>query len=361
MKVSRGQVLAYRVAQQGLQRDSDDLDLFDLGVQDTSNGTARLALAARLPEPPVELDGLTLIWSYRGAPHLHRTTDIPALARALWPSSEADALSKLAWQRSMVAKIGMPAIKALAVAAQALRDVVPASMSKDAVSTAVTCAVPPELSCWCRGCEATHILEQLMRLAALPSGIKLEIGRYPATLSPINRWTGVPQQQSGVVSLINNYLRFLGPATSTEVASFLGTTRKELLSHWPAKLSEVDVEGRVAWLPTEWIDLLENPPAPPEVRLLPAYDPLLQARDRGLLVPDKKAQKQLWRILGNPGALLVDGDIAGTWRSKSSKSRVQITVQPFAPLDPSTIELINAEARTVAAVRGAADVRVEVV
>ena len=41
-------------------------------------------------------------------------------------------------------------------------------------------------------------------------------------------------------------------------------------------------------------------------------------------------QKEVWRILGNPGALLLDGEIAGVWRAKvSGRKRVDLTVTAF--------------------------------
>lgn len=97
------------------------------------------------------------------------------------------------------------------------------------------------------------------------------------------------------------------------------------------------------------------------VRLLPPGDPYLQARDRALLVPEKAHQQQLWRMLGNPGALLVDGEVAGVWRAKQAgKGRLELTVTPFAPLTKRVIGNVEAEAETVRAARGAAEIRVTV-
>ncbi|MGH3632082.1 MAG: DNA glycosylase AlkZ-like family protein [Sciscionella sp.] len=362
MKVSREQVLAYRIGQQGLHRSASsprELGLLDLGVQDTANATARLALAARLSRPADTLDGLTLIWSYRGAPHLHHTDDVPGLAQALWPVSEIDALAKMAWQRSGFHSTGMTAVEAISLVAGVFRDKVTASTSKGAASAALTRAIPDGLSYWCRGCKSTHILEQLMRLAALPAGIALRTDQYPTTLTPIKHWPGIPSQQYGLGRVISNYLRFLGPGTLKEVASFLSSTAKELLPHWPSDLSEVDLDGKKAYFPADAVPALREPREPPRVRLLPALDPYLQARDRERLVPDRAARKQLWRILGNPGALLAEGEIAGTWRMKSLKTRLELTVTPFALL-PATIErAVNAEAETIATVRGAPEVNVQ--
>ncbi len=55
LDVDRAQVLAYRVAAHQLDRPAiglQELAVFDLGVQDTAFGTARLALAARSEDQP---------------------------------------------------------------------------------------------------------------------------------------------------------------------------------------------------------------------------------------------------------------------------------------------------------------------
>ena len=79
------------------------------------------------------------------------------------------------------------------------------------------------------------------------------------------------------------------------------------------------------------------------VRLLPPLDPFIQARDKALLVPDPARRKEVWKMLGNPGVLLADGDIAGTWRTKGSGAKLAFTVTAFDPLRPAVRE--EAEAR----------------
>lgn len=92
------------------------------------------------------------------------------------------------------------------------------------------------------------------------------------------------------------------------------------------------------------------------MRLLPPSDPLLQGRDRDLLVPDRAHQKALWRALQSPGALLVNGEITGTWRAKlAGKRRLDVEVRPFSSLAPADRAKIGEQAQRVAAVRGVAE------
>lgn len=88
------------------------------------------------------------------------------------------------------------------------------------------------------------------------------------------------------------------------------------------------------------------------MRLLPPWDPFIQARDKALLVPDPARRKEVWKMLGNPGVLLAEGDIAGTWRTKSSGAKLTFTLTAFAPLRPAAREAAEAEAALVAAARG---------
>ncbi|PRX44196.1 winged helix DNA-binding protein [Prauserella shujinwangii] len=360
--VQRAQVLAYRIAAHGLHRAGTDpaaLAVLDLGVQDVGGrATASLAVAARTGSAALSLEDderFTLAWTHRGAPHYHRASEFPGLLPALFPVDDADALARLGWRPAEAEAAGMPAREILLTAARSLRKAVGHAMTKGAASAAVTRLVPDALSRWCRGCQATHIHEQLMRLAAPLAGLALVPGASPATLVPVPGRPRIPAEADvpGATGTVQCYLRLHGPATAGEAAGFVGSTRAIVAGQlWPGDLAEVRVEGRTAHLPADRLAELEHPPEPDLVRLLPPGDPYLQARDRALLVPEKARQQELWRVLGNPGALLADGEIAGTWRAKASGRRLEITVDPFRPLPRSVRARVEAEAELVAAVRG---------
>ncbi|MGR6321702.1 crosslink repair DNA glycosylase YcaQ family protein [Micromonospora soli] len=172
----------------------------------------------------------------------------------------------------------------------------------------------------------------------------------------------MPAAAAGTDALVLAYLRLSGPATPGDAAGFLGASATELRRVWPADaLAEVQVDGRRAWLPADRLDALRGAAPARLVRLLPPGDPWLQARDRALLVPEKAHQRQVWRMLGNPGALLVDGEVAGSWRAKQAgRGRLELTVTPFHRLPAAVTRALAAEAETVGAARGAADVRLAV-
>jgi hypothetical protein len=361
-KVTRQQVLAHRVQAHGLDRATSkpaDLAILDLGVQDTGSGGAPAALAARLPDgkgaiPPTWVR----TWSVRGAPHWYREGDVVAAAKALWPADDSDAGARLAGTGTIFRKAGIDPLDGLRTAAMALRKIVKKPMAKGDVSAAVTEALPEEYSYFCRPCQATHIQDSLLRLAALPAGLRLEPDTSPPVLAPIPRWPGVPKEQSGGGAVVDAYLRIHGPTTRAATATYLQTNQRALKPMWPDGLIEVRVDGGPAWLPEELLDDLLAAPAPELVRLVPACDPWLLARDRDLVVPKKAHHKALWPVIGWPGGVLVDGEIVGTWRTKATTKRLDVNVTAFAKLPKRVLADLEDEGSIVARLRGLDDARV---
>jgi hypothetical protein len=354
--------MAYRLLAHQLQRVDDPpyrLAVIDLGVQDTPYGTARQALAARTTAADIDDTELRLAWTHRGAPHLHRTADLAGLMAALWPFSDADATTRI--KTGHIKDGATLGLAAYEQTAEAFRAAVTEPMPKGEVSTAVSAAVDKSLTYDCRGCQARHISGGLFQSAGLAGGVGLLVKGAQTIIEPLADRGEVPSRAAGVDTVVRAYLRLLGPATIAGVAKFFGTTQTHLRPLWPDDLAEIDVDGRKAYLPADAVDLFRDAEVPRVVRLLPPSDPLLQARDRDLLVPDKAHQAEVWRILGNPGALLVDGEIAGTWRAKAAgKRELTITVAPFGSLSKKSITGIEAEAAVVAGVRGIARAAVAV-
>lgn len=368
----RRQALAFRVVAQGLDRATTDpfrLAVLDLGVQETNVGSARAALAARLPTsaPGSGTGGdlladpaLTTAWTFRGAPHVHRAADLAGLAGALWPVSDADARARLAAERKPLAEAGIGGLTAFRAVADSLREVVTGPTRKGEASAAVTARLPSPYSYGCRSCAATHVYGGLFQLAGVGAGVGLVADASPATLVPLPDRGPVPSESAGPGGLLRSYLRLHGPATPAEAAGYLGTTQTALRAEWPGDLAEVRLDGRRTWIPPESLDALRDATsAAGLVRLLPPSDPWLQGRDRDLLVPERARQKAVWRILANPGAVLVDAEVAGVWRARTAgRGRLEVAVQAFEPLATAVRAAVEAEAERLAAIRGAADVLV---
>ena len=356
MDVTREQVVAHRIAAQGLHRDGRTDALLDLGLQHHA-ASVPLALAARTaPGEGPDPTGLPAAWTHRGAPYRHRPGALAALAAASRPLSDADAAARLAWSGPEQRRVGIPAVEAIERTADALVAVVTEPMTKGAVSTEVTRRLPAALLRECRACACTHVNEQLMRLAGLPAGVGLDVDA-PALLlvpPPADRVRPAGPDPAAAAELVLAVLRVLGPATGADVAAAVGTTRTAFAGAWDAArpaLTEVTVDGATAWLPTGDVDALAAPPEPRPVRLLPPFDPLLAGRDRAVLVPEEEHRQALYRALGNPGAVLADGRIVGTWRPRAGRT-LALEVTTFAPLPGDVRAEVDAEAERVAAARG---------
>jgi hypothetical protein len=354
VNVDRAQVMAYRVAVHGLAARGSarpaDLPVLDVGVQEYTPGSVQVALAARTSAEPAD-DRLVTVWSVRGAPHLHRRADLAVLVRQLWPVSDADASARInSAQIPDGVKLG---IEAFRVTAEAFREVLRSPMPRGEASTEVSKRVPRSLTYDCRACQARHIAGNVWQHAGLAGGVEVLSRGRDAMLAPLENAPPRPAANAGIGDLIAAYLRFHGPATPLEVGKYLGSSTAEMKKVWPAdQLAEVTVDGRKAWLPSAAVADLSAAERPTGVRFLPPMDPFIQARDRDLLVPERPRQKEVWRTLGNPGVLLVDGEVAGVWRAKlSGRKRVDLTVTSFTTFSATRRKQVESEAAEVARAR----------
>jgi hypothetical protein len=356
--LTRERVLAFRIAAQGLGRVDDDgaAAVLALGLQHLGPAAA-VALVARLPGPPLPpaQRGLELAWTHRGAPHWHAAGSLRTWADALRPLGDDDAAARLGWSGPDVARIAMAPLAAIDRVAAALTGIVTEPMTKGEVSTAISAVLPRDLQHDCVPCAATHVDEQVLRLGAGPAGVGLDpAGRAVQLLPPPPGWErpAGPGAPEDVARLVVAAVRVLGPVTTADLAAWVGTGASLLapaVEAAAAQLREVTVDGRPAWVAADRLDLLDDPPPPPDLRLLPPFDPLLTGRDRALLVPDPERRRALWPALGQPGAVLARGEVVGTWRPQASGKKLTLAVTAF---DGGSWPGLDDEAVRVAAARG---------
>jgi hypothetical protein len=352
--VTRDQALAFRVRAQQLDRTTGglaDTAVLDAGVQDTGPDGGRWALAVRgvdVSDPPGR--DLVLAWTIRGAPHFYRRRDASAVATAVAPFSEADAAKRVFDASRPLKAAGIDVLTALDTVAEAMRDIVARPTVKGEVSTQLTARLDKPYLRYCGSCRATHVYEQPFRLAALRAGLELEPGTSPPVLRRIPRFRPTARSSPGL-DVVRTYLRLLGPATHKQVAEYLDAPVKEVTAHWPEDVVEVAVEGERRWLLADDRGRLGEKPVR-VTRLLGPYDLFLQARDRTLLVSDPKRAKALWPVLGRPGAVLVDGEIAGLWRPRQSGGKLTVRVEPWRAMPAATRRAVTGQAERLAAHRG---------
>ncbi|WP_244277378.1 winged helix DNA-binding domain-containing protein [Geodermatophilus obscurus] len=343
-------MLSFRVHAQQLDREAgtlDDTAVLDLGVQDTGPDGGRWALALRGVSAPADGE-LATVWTVRGAPHLYRRADLPGVAAATAPFSDADAGKRIFDAAKPLQAAGIGNLEGLDVVAATMRELVTAPMVKGEVSGRLTELLPEPHLRFCRPCGATHVHEMPFRLAALRAGLELEPGTSPPVLRPVPGL--VPAETVPPhLDVVRGYLRLLGPATPKLVAGYLDAPVKDVQARWPDDAVEVTVDGERRWLLAEDADRVDDVPPATGVLLLGPFDLFLQARDRPLLVDDPVRAKALWPVLGRPGAVLADGEVAGTWRPRKAGSTLTVTVELWQPVPR---EAVTAAAERLAAFRG---------
>jgi Winged helix DNA-binding domain len=369
--MKRSEVLAHRIHVQQLDRVQSgpsvlgeaitDAAIFDFGVQDTGRDGASWALANRgVPiRNTSELETspeVALAWTLRASPHYYRRADLPEVLVATSPLSDRDAAKRIVGADKPLKEAGIPTVAGLSEVAKQLRQVVTDPMLKGDVSTQLTGRLDPPYVRYCRACQATHSWEVPFRVGALYAGLELEPGTSPPVLRRIPDW---PKREPGPASdpmaapqslqPIRNYLRFLGPATPSDVAAFLDSPVAEVKRHWPGDAVEVKVDGRHGWVLGEVGHLEQDQEL---LRLLGGFDLYLQGKDRDLIVPDVSRHKELWPTLGRPGAVLRGTEIVGTWRPKASGKQLTLRLSLWTTLSRQSRSQLEFEAERLAAHRG---------
>jgi hypothetical protein len=166
-------------------------------------------------------------------------------------------------------------------------------------------------------------------------------------------WTVPPPDvdpREARLELARRYLHVFGPATPAAFAAWAGirppAAGRAALDALSGSLTPVRTPVGSAWILTEDEPTFLSPggtPAP--ARLLPSGDAysLLQGADRELLVPDADNRRKLWTPRVWPGAVLVGGEIVGTWR----RSQTDVTVESWRRLTPAEHEAVEAEAASM--------------
>ena len=87
-------------------------------------------------------------------------------------------------------------------------------------------------------------------------------------------------------------------------------------------------------------------------RAPPPHDPYLDTRDRDVLLPDKALQKLVWRTVGNPGAVVLDGRISGMWTARTVRDRLELSVTAWQAFSARQQSMLEIRAQEYAAFRG---------
>jgi hypothetical protein len=151
------------------------------------------------------------------------------------------------------------------------------------------------------------------------------------------------------LELARRYLHVFGPATAETFAEWAGiavASGRTAFETLAGSLTPARTPVGDAWILTEdeqaFRSSVGGDIAP--ARLLPSGDAyfLLQGTDRELLVPDTGRRPELWTPRVWPGAVMVGGEVAGTWR----RAETVVTIQMWRRLSPAAREAVEFEAQS---------------
>jgi len=149
--------------------------------------------------------------------------------------------------------------------------------------------------------------------------------------------------------LARRYLHIFGPTTAGSFARWAGISRRAgaeaFASLEPSLLAVRSPLGEEWLLADDEPELRAARTTPALARLLPSGDAyfLLDGAERELLVPRKDQRQLLWTPRVWPGAVLIEGEIRGTWR----RANQTVRVDAWGRLARATREAVEAEARSL--------------
>ena len=190
-----------------------------------------------------------------------------------------------------------------------------------------------------------------LRIASMTGAVRIEWDGARTSWRLVEPPTEAPEPAR--LELARRFLRSVGPSTPSEFAWWTGgwagsfglarrgelSDAQQTFRSLGEELTEVEVEGRKRWALRTDRSRLERAVPVEAVRLLPAGDPYLASADRALLVPQPRFRSELWPKSVWPGALMVNGDLVGTWRRQVGR----VTLRAWRPLEREVKEAVEEE------------------
>ena len=329
------------------------------GLVNSPPGSWELAMAARVAALTrddlrcdlIETKDLMQTWSLRGAPTIFPTAEagtflsalaaqpdeVPIYAQPLSYTTQALAAQRNELLEALRQACAVLEHKTIVGKAQLDHDLAEA-MKPFLPKTVRVHANEPSLVA-----ENQTLLEAavsyLLRQCALEGRVMMgeRQGNQPAFTSPAV-WFDHPLDRSAPPrQIVEKFLHCYGPATVQDFARWSGCGLPQAKRLWAlteAERVEIEVEGKRGWMLEADLPLLESlPPESPSIQLLGPHDPFLDLPQHGWILPDKSAQKKVWRTVGSPGVVIQDTQIIGFWNARVQREKTAVQFTLFETLD----------------------------
>ena len=175
--------------------------------------------------------------------------------------------------------------------------------------------------------------------------------RWEGARAPVV-WTVPPPEIDAAearLELARRYLHVFGPTTPAAYARWAGIdgrTARTVFASLTESLVPVQTPIGDGWILASDEGGFRAPTGSAEgARFLPSGDAyfLLHGADRELLVPEPARRNALWTPRVWPGALLLRGELVGTWR----RDGADLTIQQWRRLSPGERAVVEDEARSL--------------
>lgn len=352
------------------------------GVQNSPPGAWETALFVRIQDVTLsrlrqqleEEKTLLQAWSFRGAPMVFPTAESPAFLEALAALSGEEPWIYTRGAALALDYLGIGWEEALALVRRAAERLDNCTIqSKEELDRFLAGAVAETLPVHLRerwnapsmygrpdrqtvgGAVVSFALRPCAFLGQVVFGARN--GIHPTFTSPLH-WLGhpLPSDPQAGARLVRKFLHAYGPATPRDLAVWLGSSPAQAGRLWQTvqqELLPVNKAGKKSWMLGQDLPGLVDAQPPQEPwRLVGAYDPYLDARDRTLLLEDTALQRRVWRTVANPHVILREGNVAGIWKTRTVRGRLEVTLEPFAPLPPEVGKQLIGQLEDYAAFRG---------
>ena len=383
-KVSTSEVIAFRLNAHHLtERVGPDQLLEAAGrcaIQNSPPGSALLALHARvrditqerLAAAVAEDKSLLQTWCMRGAPFIFPTADAPVFTAGVLPPTEEAMRHFIPGTEQAIAALGISLAEAVGFcgaeigAVLSRRRLAINALGEELARRIARRLTPEQRSIWegegpyaagqQLGEGVVHFCVRILTLQGKVCFAPREGNQAPFVL--VTEWLGhaIPATapDTARAELLRRYLRRYGPSARPDFAAWLGINPGDAGPWWnlvSEELTRIEFGG-TSWILTEDLEALRSAPQPEGVRLLPPHDPYTQMRDHGTIV-GKQHHRELWGRVGDPGAVLISGQVAGTWRPRKEGRKLTVAITAFNQVSVADKELLHREAQQIAALRGA--------